>query len=161
MKFISGFLLILFSLVSHAQTPSLSPEQTIRQIYSAYATDAPLETPDFFGDLSDKSVLSARMKAAVHKDQQATPPGDMGALDADPFCACQDYEHLVLEEVTIHPADRTHINATVQIRPFGNDPDSSRYALTLKLVRENERWLVDDVISEYGSTLQQLKDANP
>lgn len=158
MKFISGFLLILFSLISHAQVPSHSPEQLIRQIYNSYATNS---APFYFGDLSDKSVLSARMKAAILKDQLATPPGDIGMLDADPFCDCQDYENLALEKVTISQPDNTHADATVRFRAFGRDPASGSSELKIKLIEEKGRWLVDDVIGEYGSTLQRLNQANP
>lgn len=158
MKYISGLMLILFSLASQAQPPSQSPEQTIRQIYSAYTTNA---EPDYFSDLSDKSVLSARMKAALLKDQLATLPGDIGALDADPLCACQDYENLVLDNVAISQTDNAHADAAVRFRAFGNAPESRSSELKIKLIVEKGRWLVDDVISEYGSTLQKLNPENP
>ncbi|HEY4468206.1 MAG TPA: DUF3828 domain-containing protein [Klebsiella sp.] len=155
MKSILALLLTTFSLFVHAQTPVLSPEQTIRQIYQGYAKG---EDPIFYGDLGEKSIISERMKKVIRQDNLFTLPGEIGILDADPICACQDYEDLVLENIVITQPDETHADAVVRFRPF-RDSDAS-VTLMLNLVAEKNRWLVDDVISEFGSTYQHIETSN-
>ncbi|WP_155955346.1 hypothetical protein [Klebsiella aerogenes] len=58
-------LLLLLSCVTYAQIPQRSVEQTIRQIYQGYAEDS--QTPVAFSDMSEKSIISSRMKKALRK----------------------------------------------------------------------------------------------
>lgn len=155
MKTTLALLLALFSIMAHAETPSLSPEQFVRQIYKSYSTN---EDPGYFRDLSDSSLLSARMKEAINEDDRYTLPGDSGSLDTDPLCACQDYENLVLEEINITQPDKTHAEAIVRFRPFFSEP--AHVELTLLLAVENNRWVIEDVINGYNSTYNSLNNSN-
>lgn len=150
-----ALLMATFSLFAHAQPPALSPEQTLRQIYQGYTKG---EEPLFFGDLGENSIISARMQAAIRQADLFTLPGDIGILDADPICACQDYEDLVLENMVITRPDESHADAVVRFRPF-RDSDAS-VTLTLNLIAENNRWLIDDAIGEDGSTYQRIALSN-
>lgn len=95
------FLLIINILLifpALAQSPSLTAEQTVRQIYQDYTggTSVP-----YFGDGGEKAITSVRMQKALTLNDNLTLPGNIGWLDYDPVCDCQDYGDLVLENVAI------------------------------------------------------------
>lgn len=157
MKFHPKWLLfsVLWCLCSPEAFAEETPEETVRQIYQRYSNGS---NPIIFDDLSDKSIISARMKQALALDNRFTLPGDSGWLNADPVCDCQDYENLMLEDVTIGQLDATHADAVVRFRPFQESEEI--VTLTLKLIAENKRWLIDDVINESGSLYQGLEGNN-
>ncbi|MGR7055865.1 DUF3828 domain-containing protein [Klebsiella aerogenes] len=149
-------LLLLLSCVTYAQIPQRSVEQTIRQIYQGYAEDS--QTHVAFSDMSEKSIISSRMKKALRKSDQFILPGDIGILDFDPICACQDYQNLRIESIRIIDESTRHARAEVRFRPFKENNDST--TLTLDMVAENNRWLVDDVINEGRSIYQEIDTSN-
>ncbi|MGR7196966.1 DUF3828 domain-containing protein [Klebsiella aerogenes] len=149
-------LLLLLSCVTYAQIPQRSVEQTIRQIYQSYAEDS--QTPVAFSDMSEKSIISSRMKKALRKSELFILPGDIGILDFDPICACQDYQDLRIESIRIIDESTRHARAEVRFRPFKENNDST--TLTLDMVAENNRWLVDDVINEGSSIYQEIDTSN-
>ncbi|EMS9660794.1 TPA: DUF3828 domain-containing protein [Klebsiella aerogenes] len=149
-------LLLLLSCVTYAQIPQRSVEQTIRQIYQGYAEDS--QPPVAFSDMSEKSIISSRMKKALRKSDQFILPGDIGILDFDPICACQDYQDLRIESIRIIDESTRHARAEVRFRPFKENNDST--TLTLDMVAENNRWLVDDVINEGRSIYQEIDTSN-
>ena len=130
--------------------PQLSPEQTIRQIYQRY-TDG--STPTFF-----TQQASARLNEAITLNTHLTPPDEVPWLNFDPVCACQDYDNLVLEKVTIVQKDAAHADAAVSFRPFKSNDFMT--IQTIRLVAENNNWLIDDVISDDDSLYQQINQAN-
>jgi|GEM_PF-103661 len=143
-------LCLIFSVSTLAKTPPVSPEQTVRQLYQSYSNDS---KPSVF-----ESITSARMEGAIQLNSRLTPPGDIGWFNADPICACQDYENLVLEDVNVHQPDAIHANVVVRFRPFRDGKQS--VTQTLKLVAENNRWLVDDVVKDDVSIWQELNNSN-
>ena len=97
--------------------------------------------PDYLGRQA-KTVLSPRLLALVRLDAARTPAGDIGALDGDPICDCQDASGLRITNLKISGGDGRAV-ATVRLR----FPDGPR-TLRLDLVALDGRWRVDDVHSE-------------
>ena len=157
MKFQPKWLLfsVLWCLCSPEAFAEETPEETVRKIYQRYSNGA---NPPLFDDLSDKSIISVRMKQTLALDNRLTLPGDIGWLNGDPICNCQDYENLVLENVTLNQPNATHADAVVRFRPFQESEET--VMLTLKLIMESKRWLIDDVINESGSLYQNIEDNN-
>lgn len=147
-------LLLIFTLLTataQAGTPPLSPEQTIRQIYQPYSDRS---TPVMFGG----TQVSARMNQAIKLDEQLALPGDVGSLDYDPVCNCQDFDNLVLEKITLTPKDAEHVDATVRFRPFKANSDS--ITQTLNLIVEDNHWVIDDIHNGQNSLYQLLNGDN-
>ena len=87
-----------------------------------------------------------------------TLPGNIGWLDYDPVCDCQDFGDLVLESVAITQTDADHADAVVRFRIFKDDKEKTTQ--TLKMVAENGRWVIDDIVSNHGSVLQAVNSEN-
>ncbi|GAB0520079.1 hypothetical protein MC04F11_24340 [Escherichia coli] len=111
MKIILLFLAALASFTVHAQPPSQTVEQTVRHIYQNYKSDA---TAPYFGETGERAITSARIQQALTLNDNLTLPGNIGWLDYDPVCDCQDFGDLVLESVAITQTDADHADAVVR-----------------------------------------------
>lgn len=96
MKIILLFLAFFASFTTQAQSSSLTVEQTVRQIYQNYKSDA---SAPYFGETGEQAITSARIQKALTLNDNLTLPGNIGWLDYDPICDCQDFGDLVLESV--------------------------------------------------------------
>jgi hypothetical protein len=122
-----------------AQTADLKAAQTmVERTYRAYCKGCRVDLDRHAGRL-----LSPRLMALVERDRRLTPKGDVGALDGDPICDCQDYAITdVRVAVKAGPAaDRA--TAAVSFRNFG-EPQTIR----LDLVAVAGGWRIDNVHSK-------------
>ena len=155
MKIILLFLAFFASFTTQAQSSSLTVEQTVRQIYQNYKSDA---SAPYFGETGEQEITSARIQKALTLNDNLTLPGNIGWLDYDPICDCQDFGDLVLESVVVTQTDIVQADAVVRFRTF--DDDKEKTTQTLKMVAENGRWVIDDVISNHGSVWQAVNSEN-
>lgn len=132
-----------------------SPQRSVELLYQHYANNSPGVVFDAVGA---EQVISARLLKEVAEDQKLTAEGDVGYLNYDPICNCQDYDNLVLEQVDIVPHDGQHVDAVVRFRPFSDGPET--VTQTLSLVDENGRWLIDDIVNETSSLYEGMKNYN-
>ena len=132
MKIILLFLAALASFTVHAQPPSLTVEQTVRHIYQNYKSDA---TAPYFGETGERAITSARIQQALTLNDNLTLPGNIGWLDYDPVCDCQDFGDLVLESVAITQTDADHADAVVRFRIFKDDKEKTTQTLKMVAVR--------------------------
>lgn len=64
----------------------------------------------------------------------------------------------MLESVAITQTDADHADAVVRFRIFQDDKEKT--SQTLKMVAENGRWVIDDIVSNHGSVLQAVNSEN-
>jgi hypothetical protein len=74
-------------LAAAAGADAASARAFVEKLYSAYHGDG----PDYLGRLRGR-VFSPRIVALLRRDEHLTPKGDVGALDGDPICDCQDFD---------------------------------------------------------------------
>ncbi|MGK9175993.1 YbjP/YqhG family protein [Yokenella regensburgei] len=132
-----------------------SPQRSVELLYQHYANNAPGVVFDASGQ---EQIISGRLMKVVAEDQKLTAQGDVGYLNYDPVCSCQDYDNLVLEQVDIVTHDPQHVDAVVRFRPFSDGPET--VTQTLVLVDENGRWLIDDIVNETSSLYEGMKAYN-
>jgi hypothetical protein len=119
-------------------------------LYSAYATGS----PDYVG-ANPERTFSPELLALIRKDQANTPAGEVGILDGDPICDCQDAEGLKLTDVKVVEAGKGAARADV-VLAF---PSETR-SISLDLVAVGGEWRVGDVHTEQTPSLVKLL-ANP
>ncbi|HEY2753472.1 DUF3828 domain-containing protein [Phenylobacterium sp.] len=110
----------------------------VSALYAAYQRHEPAHL-----GRQARAVFSPRILALIRLDTARTPAGDIGALDGDPICDCQDAGGLRVEDVQISGGGDARANATVRLR-FPDGPRTMR----LDLVGLNSHWRVDDVHTE-------------
>ena len=136
--------MILIALAAAAVASAETPRHFVERIYAGYARESysPLARPG--------RIFAPVLVAAIHEDQRLSK-GEVGFLDGDPVCDCQDPAGL---RATIADIATTAPNAaTVHVAlRFGTD----RRALTLRLVRTAAGWRIADITSATEPSL--LKD---
>lgn len=125
-----------------APTPAAqTPEAFVRSLYSEGDT-----RPGASGLPSERPVWSARTQALLAESDRLTPEGEVGFLEADPICDCQDGTP-VLQSVTATPAGPGRADVAV-VQGF-TEPGADVHHKTYNLVLEGGQWRVDD--QHYGS----------
>lgn len=155
------FALFCFSLLSFAAftQPALAienPSVFLARIYDTFSHDD-LSTPPLGGH-GPQRIASKKFIAMLDEDQALTSPGDMGFLDANPLCQCQDYQNLVVTKITILSNDNKKAHATVDFRAFRDS--SSATTTTFNLVVENGQWFIDDIFDSDQNSVRNAIDAN-
>ena len=131
-----------------------SPSAFLHPIYDALGGED-VDSPILRDDRIYSAGLLALMRAA---DRAATAAGDdVGALDFNPLCNCQD----ITSSFTIKVLDQNRAKARVLVNMDGGE-DAGRQSLTLSLVREAGGWRVDDVAAPPSfRSLRALLRAGP
>jgi len=134
-------LVLAFTLGAAALAPTAlaqdlaSARRFVTGLYSAYHGDG----PDYLGRQA-AAVFSPRMLALIRLDRARTPNGDVGALDGDPICDCQDFDKLRMAGLKIATPAQGRAVATVRLR----DASEAR-TVTLYLVPSASGWRIDDI----------------
>ena len=114
--------------------PDGDPTSAITAIYKAYQT-----TSDAAPDVG--AVYSHRLQQLIDADRKNTPEGEVGKIDWDVFVDGQEWEIKELNVALVsEAADRAQVSAK-----FNNFAEPKE--ILFDLVREDGRWLVDDVQS--------------
>ena len=154
-KMIRGLFLLplLWLSTSALAQPTLSPQQTVEQLYHAYLND---EQFVYFGETGETRIISQRLVEELNENDRYILPGDEGFLDYDPMCGCQDFESPFVESIQATQSDATHAEVTVRFHPLKSD-SAVLTLITLTLIAEGDRWRIDDVIDSdsNGVTLYQ------
>ncbi|HTN61218.1 MAG TPA: DUF3828 domain-containing protein [Devosia sp.] len=114
--------------------PYATPDALLQAFYAPYlAADANFD--------DEAAFRSTGLQALYDADAQATPDGEMGALDFDPFIDGQDWE---ITDLAIGAVGITgdYASAEVSFKNFGE-----ARVLHYDLVKQDGGWKIDDVAS--------------
>ncbi|HEX8262336.1 MAG TPA: hypothetical protein VF547_05625 [Allosphingosinicella sp.] len=134
-----------------AQAPTAeTPRDFVTRIYAGYRDPGynPLDRPE--------RLFALPLVAAIREDARLSRD-EVGRLDGDPLCQCQDHEGLEpLVEAVSRPAARTAL-ADVRLRFPGYGDRQVR----LRLVRTARGWRIADVATpDSPSLLRELRRSN-
>lgn len=115
-------------------------------LYAAYGKEP---GPDYIGRQA-KQVWSPAMLKLLQREAESTPEDEVGALDGDPICNCQDYD-AISADVRVTGTGPTSARADVFLFNLGR-----RQLVSLDLVLIGRRWRVDDVHSQSMPSLVAL-----
>jgi hypothetical protein len=130
--------------------PAETPRAFVDRVYAGY------RSPDYNPLDRPEGLFAPPLLAAIREDSRLSH-GEVGRLDGDPLCQCQDHQGLVpLVREVRRPTART---ATARIRlrfPGYDDRDVS-----LKLVRTASGWRIADIATpDDPSLLRDLQRSN-
>jgi hypothetical protein len=141
---------IAATLAAAAAQPTATPEGFMERLYAQY------RTPDFSPFTHPERVFAPRLLAAINEDSRLAK-GEVGYLDGDPVCQCQDSAGLKAAITKIVRQDRDHARVRVSISLDGYDARPAAFTL----VRTRGGWRIADVSSEdETSLLAALEKAN-
>ena len=141
--------MIILMLAAAAQ-PAATPEGFMERLYARYRNS------DFSPFTHPERVFAPRLLAAINEDSRLAK-GEVGYLDGDPVCQCQDSTGLKAAITKIVHQDRDHARVRVSISLDGYDARPAAFTL----VRTRGGWRIADVSSEdETSLLAALEKAN-
>lgn len=124
-----------------------SAEAFLRGLYAPYLAGSTTVAPT---DKAAPTIFDGHLTALIRKDQR-NAKGEVGALDWDPICDCQDFERLTALSIKVRPAGPARAVATVDFMN-GTTPAS----LTYTLVAGRSGWRVADIGSKDVPSLVDL-----
>jgi hypothetical protein len=130
--------------------PGRTPEGFIERLYAQY------RSPDFSPFSHPERVFAPRLLAAIAEDSRLAK-GEVGYLDGDPVCQCQDTAGLKAAITKVVRQDRDHARVRVSISLDGYEARPAAFTL----VRMQAGWRIADVSSaDETSLLAALEKAN-
>jgi hypothetical protein len=137
---------------AHAQTAKQA-DTFVRQIYRAYEHPSKSD-PDVLGKQA-ASFFSPHLLALIRKGEKATPSGDVGKLDFDPLCACQDTAGIKMEELHIAMQGTGKALATVMLF----FPEPAKIQVRLSLLWTPQGWRISDIGTKDVPSLRKLLES--
>jgi hypothetical protein len=142
-------LLFLAALLAPALAAE-TPRAFVDRLYASYGD------PDFSPFRKPKRIFAPAFVAALDKDRRLHPD-EVGFVDADPLCQCQDTGGMEAKVGAVSETGQGRAEAAVRLS-FG--PADVR-EISLKLVRTRSGWRVTDVASaDEPSFLADLQASN-
>ena len=139
---------MLIWLALAAAAPIQTPTAFIQQVYAEYRHQgfSPLARPEKF--------FSPALAAAIRKDGAA---GEVGYLDGDPLCDCQDYDRISASVRSVSQPSPRAASARVHVLL---SPREAR-DLRLSLAMTQSGWRIADVVGpDRQSLLGELQRSN-
>ncbi|HEX3945152.1 MAG TPA: DUF3828 domain-containing protein [Rhizomicrobium sp.] len=98
-------------------------------------------------------IYDAQLQALMDEDVRLAE-GEVPALDFDPLCQCQDYQHLQANQ-TVRSASSNAAILAVTIRDAGMPNEKPRNAV-FDLVKENGHWRIHDIHADDPKSLREF-----
>jgi Protein of unknown function (DUF3828) len=133
-------------------TPAIASGQTdsvarfLRQLYAPYEKG---RAPNPTGAMA-ASIFAPPLLALIRRDQ-ALAHGEVGTLDYDPICSCQDYDPLKSLSISVAAPVDNSAQATVSFKS-GSDSVAVKY----DLVRIGGNWRIADIATKDVPSLREL-----
>jgi uncharacterized protein DUF3828 len=140
--------MILAALMLAASQPAEDPAAFIYRVYGNYAQSgySPLLNPE--------KLFSPTLTAAMNEDSSG---GEVGYLDGDPLCDCQDFESISARIMSMKRPNSRSATARVRVT-LGPRVERN---LKLNLVLTASGWRIADVVDPRGhSLLKELQRSN-
>jgi hypothetical protein len=143
--------MILLWLAALAQPPqAATPRGFMERLYASYrhANYSPFEHPE--------RVFAARLLAAIAEDERLAK-GEVGYLDGDPVCQCQDPAGMTAAVTRVTPEGAGKARVVVSIG-WAHDPPRQA---SFSLVKTRAGWRIADVAAEgEPSLVAAIEQAN-
>lgn len=120
---------------SSASLDVSSARAFVELVYAPYSRDSATEM------LAGDRIFSTELAALIEADRSAAQ-GEVGALDHDPLCACQDLRNFEIKIVDVARTDDGGVRVTVAL---SNDGKSSEVVLSLLREGERSEWRISDI----------------
>ena len=146
---------MMLALLVAAATPAApgaaaTPRGFVAQVYARYANR------EFSPFTQPERIFAPRLLAAINEDS-ALNQGEVGYLDGDPLCQCQDYERITATITGYQKLTPGLASVRVHVE-LGLDQARD---LKLRLARTRAGWRIADVSSDQeASLLGALEEAN-
>jgi Protein of unknown function (DUF3828) len=147
-SFLVLFAFHIFHCNSYSQKPS-SAESFLVGLYASYQSQ---NEPDFLGKSAD-SLFTPGLLHLIRADQNQ-PQGNVGLLNYDPLCDCQDFDFSNFR-VIANPIQENNILAEINFSNFGTE-----VGLDITLKKDGSRWRIADIHTKSVPSLYNALQAH-
>jgi Protein of unknown function (DUF3828) len=141
---------MILILLAAASSPTETPRAFVERIYASYRNE------NFNPFEHSERVFAPKLNAEINEDARLAR-GEVGFLDGDPICSCQDTGGMRSRVVSVA---RSGASATAHIVVTWSGT-TDRRDIKLNLVRTSAGWRIADVGSaDEPSLLKDLEAAN-
>jgi hypothetical protein len=142
-------MLLALALAAAAPAPGEeTPRAFVERVYAGYRSHdfSPFKLPERW--------FAPALLAAIEEDARLAQ-GEVGYLDGDPICQCQDAEGVKATVTNVKVQGRDHARVRVAIALAGY-----RRGAALALVRTRAGWRIADISSAEGPSLLRALEAS-
>jgi len=120
-----------------------SAKAFLQSIYARYSKNGP--GVEIAGPRA-KRYLHSSLIALLRNDARAVGPGEVGVLDGDPLCGCQDWDGIFGLKIDVHEPKAAKAEALVSFALFGDAKPQDVRSLRITLAQEKGAWRVYNVV---------------
>jgi hypothetical protein len=139
----SLFVLMFPAALAPAQDAS-SAKNLLQAVYRQYENHG--KGIDLTGPGAGKFFHSSLI-SLIEKDEKAVAP-EVGVLDGDPICSCQDWDGIWDLKIAIETPDSARAIAAVSFSLFKNSSARDRRSLEITLAVEKGQWHIYNVLDK-------------
>jgi len=142
--------MMLLALLVATSAATQTPTAFVQSLYASYrdTSFSPFTHPDRY--------FAPRLRAAINEDSRLAK-GEVGYLDGDPICQCQDTDGLRARILRMRSLGRDSATADVLL----DYTDSTARRIRLSLVHTKAGWRIADIYAgDEGSLLKALDASN-
>lgn len=150
----AAFLALLLPAIQGRAQTTKQADTFVRQLYGQYEHPISRFGPSIMGKHA-ASVFSPGLLALIRKEEKATPSGDVGKLDFDPVCSCQDSGGLRLKDLRVALTETGKATATVSLF----FPEPTTIEVRLSLLWTPQGWRVDDIGTKDVPSLRKFLES--
>ena len=142
--------MIIIALALAAAPAAETPKAFLERVYASYhdRNFSPFEHPDQY--------FAPKLRAAIDEDSRLAK-GEVGYLDGDPICQCQDSDGLKskVRRIRLQGADKAFAEVLLDY------PDSTATHVKFSLVKTKAGWRIADITSgDEPSLLRAIATSN-
>jgi hypothetical protein len=139
---------LLLCCINACGQSTASAKVFIASLYKGYQVSKP---PNYLGGGAD-TVLTPAFLGLVRRDEDLAK-GEVGILDYDPICGCQDFD-ISNVRIKTNPAGKNKLEADVHFTNFG-----SEVIIGFALEGDGIRWRIADIRSKSTPSLYKYLEA--
>ena len=143
-----AFLLFLFvPLASALGQDAASAKSFVESLYRHYTKNS--KGIDFSGPKA-LNHFTVSLNALMDADAKAVGPGEVGVLDGDPICSCQDWDGIWNLKIDVRMLANDRAKADVSFALFAPKAGADRdfRSLEMTLTGSGNQWRIDNILDK-------------
>jgi Protein of unknown function (DUF3828) len=124
----------------------------VRGLYAQYGHPKASDGPNILGPGAAR-IFSPQLLQLIRKSDRETPKGDVGVLDFDPVCSCQDPDGLGLAPLDVKAGEGGAAVAVAMLH-YPDSAEDIRVELSLKWFPSG--WRIDEISTKDVPSLRKL-----
>ncbi len=124
-----------------------SAKRFVESLYRHYTNHG--KGIDFSGPRA-LNYFDASLNALMDADAKAAGPNEVGVLDGDPICSCQDWEGIWDLKIDVQMLGKDEARASVTFALFAPKAGANRdfRSLDMILLRTGSQWRIDNILDK-------------